>query len=117
MLTQGKETLQEGLALYNYNDSLAMTKQIKGIHSVETQMVNARVSAEGILAFARGTEVTMTFDEDCYGNANLFLFASILERFLGQFCPPQSFVRFRMATLQRGTVVTWPPRMGEAVWL
>ena len=45
---------------------------------------------------------------------NLFLFASVLERFLGHACPPNAFVRFHMSTLQQeGEVARWPPRTGE----
>ena len=41
-----------------------------------------------------------------------------LERFFAHFCPPNSFVKFRMFTRQQeGEVAQWPPRSGETTWI
>lgn len=114
MAAHGKEALQEVLGLYNYTDSPAVAKQIQGIVSVESRPVNARVPGLGFASFARGLEISMTFDENGYVGSNLFLFASILERFLAHFCAPNSFVKFRMLTRQQeNEVYHWPARAGE----
>ncbi|WP_005032959.1 type VI secretion system baseplate subunit TssF [Holophaga foetida] len=114
MVAHGKEALQEILGLYNYTDSPAMAKQIQGIVSVETKPTTARLPGPGFVSFARGLEVTMTFDENGYVGSNLFLFASILERFLAYFCAPNSFVKFHMFTRQQEDEVHhWPARAGE----
>jgi type VI secretion system protein ImpG len=114
MVAHGKEPLQEVLGLYNYTDSMAMAKQIQGIVSLVTRPVTARIPGREFASFARGVEVAMTFDETYYVGSNLFLFASILERFFAHFCAPNSFVKFRMLTKQQeGEVAQWPPRAGE----
>lgn len=114
MVAHGKEALQEVLGLYNYTDSMAMAKQIQGIVSVETRPMTTRIPGREFASFARGIEVAMTFDENYYVGSNLFLFASILERFFAHFCAPNSFVKFRMFTKQQeGEVSQWPPRAGE----
>jgi len=114
MVAHGKEALQEVLGLYNYTDSMAMAKQIQGIADVATRPMTARIPGREFASFARGIEVTMTFDENYYVGSNLFLFASILERFFAHFCAPNSFVKFRMFTKQQeGEVAQWAPRAGE----
>ena len=114
MVAHGKEALQEVLGLYNYTDSMAMAKQIQGIVSVESRPITARLPGREFASFARGIEVVITFDENYYVGSNLFLFASILERFFAHFCAPNSFVKFRMFTKQQeGEVAQWPPRAGE----
>lgn len=114
MVAHGKEPLQEMLGLYNYTESQAVAKQIQGIASVDSQAVTARIPGGEFASFARGIEVAMTFDESCYVGSNLFLFACVLERFFAHFCPPNSFVKFRMFTKQQeGEVAQWPPRAGE----
>ncbi|HWQ08628.1 MAG TPA: type VI secretion system baseplate subunit TssF, partial [Holophaga sp.] len=114
LASHGKEALQEMLSLYNHAGSAAIARQIQGIVSVRAQPVTARLPGRGFASVARGVDVAMTFDEHSYAGSCLFLFASILERFLAFFCPPNSFVKFRMSTLQRGgEVAQWPPRAGE----
>jgi len=114
MVAHGREVLQEVLGLYNSTESMAVSKQIQGIASVSAHPVTARVPGRECASFARGIEVSMTFDENYYVGSNLFLFASVLERFFAHFCAPNSFVKFRMFTRQQeGEVAQWPPRAGE----
>ena len=114
LAAQGKEALQEVLGLYNPSESAAIARQIQGIVSVQARAATARLPGKALVAFARGVEISVTFDETCYVGSCLFLFASVLERFFAHFCPPNSFVKFRMSTLQReGEVAQWPPRAGE----
>ena len=114
MVAQGKEPLQEVLGLYNYTESSAVTRQIQGITAITSQATTARLPSRGFAIFARGIEVAMTFDESYYVGSNLYLFASILERFFAHFCPPNSFVKLRMFTRQQeGEVAQWPARAGE----
>jgi len=114
LASQGKEALQEVLGLYNYSDSPAMARQVQGIHSLESRPTTARIPGREFASFARGIEIRVTFDEDYYIGSNLYLFASILERFFGHFCAPNSFVKFSMYTKQQeGEVAQWPSRAGE----
>ena len=43
--------------------------------------------------FARGTEVTLTFDERNYAGSSAFLFASVLSRFFGLHASTNSFTQ------------------------
>lgn len=114
MVAHGKEALQEVLGLYNYTESPAMAKQVQGIVDVATRPITARIPGREFASFARGIEISMTFDETYYVGSNLYLFACVLERFFAHFCAPNSFVKFRMFTRQQeGEVAQWPPRAGE----
>jgi len=114
MASQGPQALQETLELYNFTDSAAVTRQIQGIQRLGTRPATTRLPGRAFASFVRGVEVHITFDESCYVGGNLFLFASVLERFLACSCPPNSFVNLHMATLQQeGEVAQWPPRAGE----
>ena len=118
MVAHGKEALQEVLGLYNYTDSQAMAKQILGISDIRSRPITARVPGKEFASFARGIEISVTFDELQYVGSNLYLFACVLERFFAHFCPPNSFVKFRMFTRQQeGEVAQWPPRSGETTWI
>ena len=68
--------------------------------------------------FCRGMEVTIEFDEEKYVGSGLFLFASVLEKFLGLYTTLNSFTQLVATTRQRDKPIKlWPPRTGEQVLL
>jgi type VI secretion system protein ImpG len=110
----GEQALKEILRLYDFNHSLATQQMISGIVSVNSRHITKRIKR----SFCRGVEVTITFDEDRYVGTGLFLFASVLERFLSQYVSVNSFSQLVIKTLQREeTVKTWPPRSGNQILL
>ncbi len=73
-----------------------------------------RVGSAARGGFALGVEVTATFDEKNYVGTGVFLVASVLERFLGQYASINSFTQLVAKTVQgEGTIKKWPPRVGE----
>ncbi len=112
------EALQEILQLYNYSDSAVTHKQILGIQKIETKRVVRKIGQQIGAGFVRGIETSLEFDEEQYVGGGLFLFASILERFLGVYTSLNSFSQFVLKTKQREEIVKrWPPRSGEQVLL
>lgn len=110
----GEDALREMLTLYNFENSTATRQQIEGIVSVTSRHVTKRIRN----AFCRGVEVTITFDEDKFVGAGLFLFASVLERFLAQYVSVNSFSQLVVKTLQQKEILKiWPPRSGNQVLL
>lgn len=108
----GEQALKEILRLYDFTGSLATQQMIDGIVSVTSRHVTKRIDR----SFCRGVEVTITFDEDKYVGTGIFLFASVLERFLSQYISVNSFSQLVMKTLQReGPVKIWPPRSGNQI--
>ena len=65
------------------------------------------------LSFARGTSVSIEFDENNFTGGGVYLFASVIERFLGLYSSLNSFSRLVATTQQRsGVLRAWPPRSG-----
>ena len=110
------EALREILKLYDLRDSEETRGQIDGLLSVSGRRVVGAVRTEGPLAFCRGVEVSIRLDEDRFTGSGLFLFASVLERFLALYCTMNSFTKL-IATVKgrEGELRRWPPRMGENV--
>jgi type VI secretion system protein ImpG len=68
----------------------------------------------GIDGVCRGMEVTIEFDEQKYVGTGVFLFASVLERFLGLYTTINAFTQLVATTTQgEGPLKTWPPRSGD----
>lgn len=116
--TGSPEGLQEILHLYNFKDSSATRNQILGIKSVESKTVVRRIGQRVGAGFVRGLETTITFDEEQFVGSGLYLFASVLERFLGVYASLNSFNQLVIKTEQReGEIKRWRPRTGEQVLL
>jgi type VI secretion system protein ImpG len=109
------EALREVLRLYDFVENAQTGEIINGIVSVTNRRVVGRLSGEGG-AFCRGVEVTVVFDEERFLGSGLFLFASVLERFLALYCNINSFTQLVAIVKGReGELRRWPPRMGEKV--
>ena len=106
--------MKEILKLYDFDNSPVTRQQISGIVSVDSRPVTRRVGQ----SICRGVEVTLEFDEDKYVGTGLYLFASVLERFLGQYVSVNSFSQLVAKTLQKKEVLKkWPPRNGNRILL
>lgn len=114
----GPSPLREILMLYDFMDSSATRKQIGGISKLKSQRVVRHLGARVGTGFVRGIETAIEFDEDQYVGSGLFLFASVLERFLGLYASVNSFSQLVATTQQReGVLKRWPPRAGEQIIL
>lgn len=106
--------LKDLLRLYDFEDSPATRQQTNGIVSVSSRHVTRRIGA----LFCRGVEVTIEFDERQFVGSGVYLFASVLERFLGEYVSLNSFVQLVAKSRQRKEVMKkWPPRNGDRVLL
>jgi type VI secretion system protein ImpG len=116
LVDDGKEALQEILKLYDFTGSAFSEKQIEGITSLSSSRHFARLISENGISFARGTRVEMEFDEDQFAGGGVFLFASVIERFLGEYVSLNSFSQLSARTRQRKeTLKEWPPRAGQVI--
>jgi len=115
---EGPEALHELLKLYDFSDSSAVRQQIEGIVKVSSRRVVNRPTSMGWHGFCRGIEVTIQFDEDKFVGSGVFLFASVIEQFLGLYASLNSFSQLVATTLQRERPLKrWPPRAGEQILL
>jgi type VI secretion system protein ImpG len=114
----GDEALREILRLYDFADSQATRDMIDGLQRVHANRVVGRVSGATAGGFCRGLEITLELDEEKFSGGGVFLFASVLERFLGLYTSINSFTKTTVRTHQREEPLhRWPPRAGEQVLL
>ena len=118
LVSEGKEALQEILKLYDFTNSSHTVKQIEGILQLKSSPHFARILSENGITFARGTRVEMELDEDNFVGGGVYLFASVLEHFLGLYVTLNSFSQLSVSTRQRKEVLRqWPPRAGTKILL
>jgi len=113
LVQEGKEALQEILSLSNVGHDAAAERQIAGISRLASSPQVADVRSEYGASFARGSRVEIEFDEEKFVGADTYLFASVLERFLGEYVSMNSFTQLVARTRQRKEPMRiWPPRAG-----
>ena len=118
LVEEGRAPLQDILRLYNFSDEISLERQISGITALSSQRHFARVVSEHGISFARGIRVNMELDEELFVGSGVYLFASILERFLGLYTSLNSFSQLVVRTRQRKEVLReWRPRAGQKVLL
>lgn len=114
LVSESGRGLKELLKLYDIHDSPVTRQQIEGIEDVQHRHVAMRIGR----SFCRGIEVTLVLNEDKFVGSSVYLFASVLERFLAQYVSINSFTRLVVKSIQRKQVIkAWPPRNGERVLL
>lgn len=113
-IADGKpDALQELLRLHNVSNALSADQRIDGLVGVRGTPAFARVASEHGVAFARGRRIALEFDEEKYPGGGMFLFASVLERFLALYTTMNSFTQVSVQSRQRRRqVCEWPPRAG-----
>lgn len=109
----GPAALQELLRLHNLRDSAAAEKEIQAIVGLGASPTYARIAGEHGLAFGRGHRVSLQLDEDQFAGGGVYLFSSVIERFLGLYTSLNSFNVLHVTTRQRKeSLKEWPPRAG-----
>ncbi len=111
---EGGEAIREILSLYDLHDSPQTQARIGSISAVRARRAVFRAGGDMPGGFCRGLAVTVQFDRDRFSDNGLFLFATVLERFLALYCTINSFTQMVATTEQRaGEFHRWPPRAGE----
>jgi type VI secretion system protein ImpG len=116
LVDEGREAFQEILKLYNFTGSAYSEKQIDGITSINSARHFARLISENGITFARGTRVEIELDEEMFTGGGVFLFSSVIERFLAEYVSLNSFSQLAVRTKQRKEPLKeWPPRAGQTI--
>jgi type VI secretion system protein ImpG len=104
------------LRLYNFTGSTYSQKQIEGLKKLSSRRHFARVVSSEGASFTRGTRVEMEFDEEEFAGGGVYLFAAVLECFLGLYVSMNSFSQLVVRTQQRKEILKeWPPRAGRKI--
>lgn len=105
--------IHEMLSLFIDPSDAATETQIQGIRGLATRSITRSIRREDGFFPARGIEITLTFDEEAYEGSGIILMGAILDRFLAEYAPINSFTQTVIASQQRGVIKRWPPRTGS----
>ncbi len=108
----GASGLREMLSLFADLSEATDEKQIAGIERLETRPITRLIRREDGHFPARGIEVRITMDDEAYEGSGTILMGAILDRFLAEYAPVNSFTQTVIETRQRGVIKEWPPRTG-----
>jgi type VI secretion system protein ImpG len=112
------EALHEILRIYDFADSPVTRQRIAGLVGLSSRRIVRRVGQGISGGYARGLETVLEFDPSQYTGAGVFLFASVLERFLGLYTSVNSFTQTVAKVRHRpGELKRWAPRAGELALL
>ena len=94
--------------------ALVTQQLVEGVMAVRSRPVIGRTGGPTASGFCRGTEITVEFDFEKYVGVGVYLFASVLERFLALYASVNSFTQLvAMLHKEQLLVKKWPPRAGE----
>lgn len=105
--------LRELLTLFTDISSQVTERQLQGLKQVSSRPVVRTIRRAGGYHAARGTEVTLRFDERAFEGAGVFLLGAVLDRFMAEYASVNSFTQVVIESDQRGKVMTWPARSGK----
>jgi type VI secretion system protein ImpG len=110
----GAEALREILKLYDLLDTAETRTMIDGLAKISSRRIVGRVAGAAAAGFCRGVEITLHLDEDKFSGGGVYLFASVLERFVALYASLNSFTKTIVKSNRRpGIMCQWPPRAGE----
>ncbi|MGH9585812.1 MAG: type VI secretion system baseplate subunit TssF [Acidobacteriaceae bacterium] len=111
---EGMGALQEILRLHNFTDSSYLENQIGGITALASRPHFAIMQSIYGNVPARGMLVEIDFDERQFVGGGVYLFANMLDRFLGCYASINTFCQLAARTNQRKEALgEWPPRAGN----
>ena len=110
---EGAIGLRELLKLYIDNNDIQKRKQIEGLLSANSVPIVRRVANPGLVAFARGLEITVLLDEMGFVGTGVFLLGAVLEQFFAKYVSINSFTETVIKSQQRGVIMRWPAQVGR----
>jgi len=109
---EGAAALRDFMKLYGDAGNPQIRRQIEGLKSISSRPIVRRIKTPGPIAFARGLEVAVEFEEIAFEGTGVFLLGAVLERFFAKYVSINSFTETVVRTTERGEVMRWPMRKG-----
>lgn len=110
---EGAEGLRDMLRLFVGTDNPEAERQVDGLIGCQCQPVTRRLPGNGPLVYGRGVEVHLTVDEHHFSGISPYLFGLVLEHYFARHVAINVFSQTRLAAMQRGTIASFAPRMGN----
>lgn len=115
---EGADALREILRVYLPAPVPEAERQIQGIAGLASRTVTRRIAGDAWRGFCRGTEVTLTLDEELFVGSSPLLFASVLSRFLSLYAHINTFTELVLKSAATDEVwMRWPPTAGAKTLL
>lgn len=109
---KGSAALRDLFRLYCDTGNPQSEKTAEGILSVNSVPVMRRISEQGRVAFVRGLEVTLEFDETAFEGTGVFLLGAVMNVFLSKYVSINSFTETVIKTRDRGEIMRWQANPG-----
>ncbi len=115
----GTQILRKMLGLYNNSRSRENANAADAVHISRVAPATMRmVDERGIPFFCRGSRVGLSLDPTRFSGNSPFLFATVLERFLGLYTHVNAFIQLSVELDGEETPLkVWPARAGEQALL
>jgi type VI secretion system protein ImpG len=110
---QGAAALRQMLALYGDFGEPNIRKQIDGVLSIRSRPVMRRIDLPGPMAFGRGLQMEVVFDESAFEGSGVILLGAVLEQFFARYVSINAFTETLITTTERGEIKRWPVRVGR----
>ena len=82
------------------------------LRSVATERIVRPLPLPGPITFARGQAVAVTFEAGAFRSGSAFLLGAVLEAFFARYLPINGIVETEIRTLEQGSIMRWPTRLG-----
>ena len=105
--------LRDILRLYTEPEDRQSARQIEGLVKIACRPIVRRVRAPGPITFARGLEITVTFEDDAFEGIGAFILGAVLEQFFAKYVSLNSFTETVITTQQHGEIMRWPAQLGK----
>jgi len=109
---KGSAALRELIRLYCDVRDTHSEKLVDGLLAVNSRPLMRRISEQGRVAFVRGLEVTLEFDEAAFEGTGVFLLGAVMNIFLSKYVSLNSFAETVIKTRDRGEIMRWPANPG-----
>ena len=100
------------LGLFSDIGDAVTERQIRGITGIASRPITRSLRREDGYHAARGTEVTLRFDERAFEGTGIMLLGAVLDRFFADYAHVNSFTETVLVSDSRGEVMRFTPRSG-----
>lgn len=108
----GAAALRDLLKLYVQSGDQSLQRQIEGVLSTKCVPIIRRIQTPGPIAFARGLQITVEFDERAFVGTGVFTLGAVLGEFFAKHVSINSFTETVIRSEERGEIMRWPPQVG-----
>lgn len=105
--------LRELLGLFADVGDSVTERMLRGITGIDSRPITRSLRRDDGYHAARGTEVSLRFDERAFEGTGIMLLGAVLDRFFADYAHINSFTETVIVSDLRGEVMRFPPRSGS----